>query len=242
MWYREDIKDFLDNSMKLTSCNAIYLTDLENVLYVGSKDNTDTEETPQCISKELLIELLKVNINDGSEQIFIHNKQIVPLFDDITKTIQWKFQMILPVMVNDKVSGALVFGNDKEINENHIKFAKTTLKFVEDFILEGFNQQFLLRDMDSINIDTFFCDDNLEQVNDLLEYNHEVMDREEVYTDTQEKLYYLSEYFDKILSKEDKEKFHQFEKYMQKQSECESYLAFQIGLKKGVQINNLIVR
>ena len=73
MWYSKELKEFLSNSIKLTQCNAIYLTDLKNILYVGSKENMHVEEITESISKELLETLLRVNIKAGDEQVLTYN-------------------------------------------------------------------------------------------------------------------------------------------------------------------------
>jgi hypothetical protein len=77
--------------------------------------------------------------------------------------------------------------------------------------------------------DELFTEDNLLEISCLVDSNYEKMKKEKVYSNAQEKLFELNNYFEKELSKENYEKLQEFSDYMNTVANCESYIAYEIG-------------
>ena len=89
-----------------------------------------------------------------------------------------------------------------------------------------------------------FTKDNLLDIAVLVGINHEIMEKDELWNSTNEQIYNLETYFKSILSKDDYTKFEEFSEATQRLVKCESYIAYQLGLKNGrneeVTVHNLV--
>ena len=89
--------------------------------------------------------------------------------------------------------------------------------------------------------DSLFCDERLEYITCLIELNQTIMTSEEEFKDTHEKISLLSEYFEDVLNEKDKQKLKELETYLFKVGQCNSCIAYELGIKKGIEINKLVV-
>ncbi|MDD2376126.1 MAG: stage V sporulation T C-terminal domain-containing protein [Clostridia bacterium] len=135
MILKEKFKKFIDISVKLSFGSTIYITDLENVLYAASElfSNVENKE----ISLELLKQALLFN-NDSNKNVILSDDKVIPIYNEQSKDIKYITQIILPIIIDNKVFGTLInTHNCTYYEEINLKYAKTTLEFVELFIRDS---------------------------------------------------------------------------------------------------------
>lgn len=132
MKFTNEFKNFINISAKLNFGSTIYIADLKNVLYVDSGIFSNIEN--EKISTELSSLILLFH-NDHNKNIILNNDKVVPIYNKKSKNNKYISQIILPIIINNKVFGTLIntcdYTNYEELN---LKYAKTTLEFVEVFI------------------------------------------------------------------------------------------------------------
>jgi hypothetical protein len=132
MRFADKFKDFIDISAKLSFGSTIYITDLEKVLYVDSGSFSGTQDIE--ISKELSL-ILNYFENDFTNSIIFNDKEVVPIYINQSEDIKYITQIILPIIINDKIFGMLINTNEHNYYEDvNLRYAKTTREFVEVFI------------------------------------------------------------------------------------------------------------
>ena len=138
MFINDSLKDFLASSAKLSN-NAFYITDLNNILLFTTKCRHNEEKLE--ISRELLEILLDFSnkILNTTKPYILRNSSnnIVNIIEDRFLNIHWKSQVILPIYIDNSIIGSLIMLNyHQNFSDNDLVFAKTTLSFIEKFILQ----------------------------------------------------------------------------------------------------------
>lgn len=132
MSFTNEFKNFINISARLNFGSTIYITDLKKVLYVDSGMFSSIEN--EKISTELSSLMLLLH-NDYNRGIILNNNNVIPIYNQKQKKIKYITQIILPIVINNKIFGTLIntcdYTNYEEVN---LKYAKTTLEFVEVFI------------------------------------------------------------------------------------------------------------
>jgi len=135
MIFKDKFKDFIDISVKLSLGSTIYITDLKNVLYTASGSFSSSE------NKEISAELSSLTVlfaNEDIKNIILNDDKVISIYNKQSKDIKYVTQIILPIIIDDKIFGTLINTHNyiyyEEIN---LIYAKTTLEFVELFIKDS---------------------------------------------------------------------------------------------------------
>ena len=241
MWVTEQIKKYLDSSINRSCAESIYLTDLDSVVYVVSRENINKQNSIKPISKELLKVLLQFSKNVSDDNItLLNNDNTISIFDDIALNSIYQFQMILPIIIDDNIYGSLIFGGNINIHNKHMEFAEITRDFIQKMILQYLNQKHLLRDINKVNTLPLFSQDNLEYIDILLQNESELLNNDETVKQLKDKICNQESKLEEILSKEDYEKVEELLYSYSQHNSCECYLSYLIGLKTGMKITQIL--
>lgn len=134
MKVNENIKEMINTSSKLSKGNYVYITDLENIIYVSN--NNDVCEN---IHRGVLKKLLSFSITTIHDDYFLTNntKEIIPIYEkNINK--DWKSQIILPISIDDKILGSLIVCNyNFKLDKTNVDFYMNTKDMIEKEILRN---------------------------------------------------------------------------------------------------------
>jgi hypothetical protein len=133
MIFQDRFKNFIDISAKLSFGSSIYITDLEKVIYVASESFSNIE------NKEISVELKSLQsvfANDyNNKDVILSDNKVIPIYNDRLIENKYITQIILPIVIDGKFFGTLINTNDSNYYDNvNLRYAKTTLEFVEIFI------------------------------------------------------------------------------------------------------------
>lgn len=135
MKFTDEFKNFIGISAKLSFGSTIYITDLEKILYVDSGLFSSIE------NKEISIELSSLALlfdNDHNRNAILNDDKVIPIYNEQSKNSKYITQIILPIFINNKIFGTLINTRDYTYyDEVNLRYAKTTLKFVEVFIKDS---------------------------------------------------------------------------------------------------------
>jgi hypothetical protein len=140
MIFQDRFKNFIDISAKLSFGSSIYITDLEKVIYVASESFSNIE------NKEISVELKaleSVFANDyNNKGVILSDNKIIPIYNNQSVEIKYITQIILPIVIDGKFFGTLINTNDSNYYDNvNLRYAKTTLEFVEIFIRDSIKKR-----------------------------------------------------------------------------------------------------
>lgn len=133
MYVTNTLVDFL-NSSAILSDSSIYLTNLEKFVF-----STNSLYFDKAIGNKLK-SLLDLYIKDNCMSDYMNTNldSIIPLISN-DNILNYKSQIILPVVEDDCVSGLLIFTtNDRIYLPSNLEFAKTTKHFTEIFCSKKF--------------------------------------------------------------------------------------------------------
>ena len=139
MIFEDRFKDFIDISAKLSFGSTIYITDSEKVLYVASKSFSNIENEEISVELKLLGSLL---INDYNKDTILSDGKVIPIYNEKSMNFKYIAQIILPIIIDNKFFGTLINTNDLNYyDELNLRYAKTTLEFVEIFIRNSIKKE-----------------------------------------------------------------------------------------------------
>lgn len=141
MWVTNEVLKSIDAATTLSG-NKIFLTDLENVLYVGNANSSDITNVP--ISRQLLQKFLKFSFTDIESEFYLikEHKNVIPIYQEEYLNNDWASQIILPIFIDDSIYGSLISVNYyKQFNDKHLEFAKTTQSIIKGHILDLLNKE-----------------------------------------------------------------------------------------------------
>lgn len=238
MWFNKNLQELLDSGAKLSSGNTLFLTDLQNVLYVTTGHTEDKKNNSKPMSKELQQVLNGYKISIKEHDPIVLNNQCISIYEEIKLNTIWKSLMIFPIIINDKVYGSIISASyHKVFDDKHIKYARTTIQFVTQNIIDFLNNKMASNGtVDPLNL---FYDINLEYVASLLDEKKYLLDDVEIFKKSKDNYSTLYEYFNSILSEEDMKKFERLLHYKHIQQEYENTLCLFMGMKINNNISKL---
>ncbi len=136
MLISENFRNFLLNSARLSFGNTIYLTTLTDVIYSVSMDSEILDE--HKLNDEIIEVLNNFNNTDiYTSYLLLNGNDTINIYFDNRYNKDFSAQIILPVVINEKLFGALINTHpDFTFREENLRFAKTTLHFVQELLSE----------------------------------------------------------------------------------------------------------
>lgn len=239
MWFNKNLKKLLDDSANLSSGNTLFITDLDNILYVTTGNNICNEyEENQLMSKELkqILDDYKIT-KDNNDPVLLNNKNIAIYQDNKFNTI-WKSLMIFPIVISNTVYGSIISASyHKVFEERHIKYAKTTMQFITENIISFLDNK--ITEDSTMEFFNLFYDVNLDYVTNLLEEKQHLLENTDSFKQFQIKGSNIYDYLEKSLTEEEFKNFNRYLHYEHRKHEYENTLCFFMGMKLAKEISKL---
>jgi len=243
MFINNSLKEFLASSAKLSN-NAFYITDLNNILLFTTKCRYNEEKLE--ISRELLEILLDFSnkIFNTTQPYILRNSSnnIVNIIEDRFLNIHWKSQIILPIYIDNSIIGSFIMLNyHQNFSDKDLVFAKTTLSFIEKFILQEKNKEGgkNMETKELQNNTYLFSKKHLTDILNIHDDNLKTLKNIERYNDLEKQFVKLQ---DELRKKLDEEDIDKLDKMIDISCEIELYLNalfHSLGVKYGMEIGNL---
>lgn len=131
MWMNEDFMNFINSSTSVNYFNNIYITNIEKIEL----------SIPETYKKDCLIskELHNFKNTITHKKYILTGKNLIQILNNEKQ--KYKSQIILPIIVDNILYGYFIcISVNIILKKVHLKYAKTTLYFIEKFI-KKYNKQ-----------------------------------------------------------------------------------------------------